>query len=87
MKPFNFFKRVEEYAFRFALHGVEVALFYSMPENEMDLHEEMSVRSMISDVIETWRFYRNNIDRNVLDIIEDTLSDHLRGRSRVVFVN
>ena len=87
MKPFKFFIPIHEQEYRFEIHGVELALFYSIPGGEIDMHEELSVRSMIQDVIETWRFYRNNIDQRVLDIIEETLADHLIGNSRVVFVN
>ena len=62
MKPFKFFKPLIEQEYRFEIHGVELALYYSMPGDEIDMHEEMSVRSMIQDVIETWKFYRNNIE-------------------------
>lgn len=87
MKPFKFLKPQEEHRFRFCLHFVVLELIYTMPEGEMNEHEEMSVRSMIQDVIDTWKFYRNNIDQNVLNIIEETLADHLIGHSKVIFID
>jgi hypothetical protein len=87
MKPFKFLNTVDQHEFHFELHGNAMLLTYTMSSDMFDIHEEMSVSSMIQDVIDTWRFYRNNIDQRVINIIEETLADHLRGHSKVTFVN
>jgi hypothetical protein len=87
MNPFKFLKTCDSHEFHFALHGRAMELTYFMNNDDFDIHEEMSVISMIEDTQDTWRFYRGNIDNHVISIIEETLNDHLKGLSKVRFAD
>jgi hypothetical protein len=86
MKPFKFLKTYDSHEFHFELHGNAMLLTYFMNADDFDIHEEMSVIAMLQDTQDTWRFYRGNIDRRVMDIIQETLDTHLKGQSLVRIV-
>lgn len=86
MQPFKFLKTYDSHEFHFELHGNAMLLTYFMNTDDFDIHEEMSVIGMLQDTQDTWRFYRGNIDRRVMDIIEETLDTHLKGKSKVRLV-